>query len=67
MEDDIENFVVFIFPMSLQIPPSWLGIDLVASEAEDMGEVGLNLQCKKKKKIPCSISLCWFWPFLKSC
>lgn len=67
MEGAIENFVVSAFPVSLQIPPSWLGVDLMAPEAEDVGEVGLNLQCQKKKKIPGSVSFCWFWPFLKSC
>lgn len=50
MEGAIENFLVSAFPVSLQIPPSWLGVDLVAPEAEDMREVGLNLQCIKKKK-----------------
>ena len=50
MEGAIENFLVSAFPVSLQIPPSWLGVDLMAPEAEDMGEVGLNLQCQKKKK-----------------
>lgn len=52
MEGAIENFVVSAFPVSLQIPPSWLGVDLMAPEAEDVGEVGLNLQCQKKKKNP---------------
>ena len=50
VEGAIENFLVSAFPVSLQIPPSWLGVDLMAPEAEDMGEVGLNLQCQKKKK-----------------
>ena len=50
MEGAIENLLVSAFPVSLQIPPSWLGVDLMAPEAEDMGEVGLNLQCQKKKK-----------------
>lgn len=52
MEGAIENFLVSAFPVSLQIPPSWLGVDLAAPEAEDVREVGLNLQCEKKKKNP---------------
>ena len=55
MEGAIENFLVSAFPVSLQIPPSWLGVDLAAPEAEDVREVGLNLQCEKKKRIPGSV------------
>lgn len=39
-----------------------VGVDLAAPEAEKVGEVGLNLQCKK---IPGGVLL--FWAFLKCC
>lgn len=41
-----------ILLVRLWIPPSWLGVCLSSPETEEVGEVELNLQCKKKKKNP---------------